>query len=266
MKGIAFLALLLSSAQAFQIAPTRSRRIQSSSNVRSENQPARRSKLFAPRLNASSGDKLTAPSLPKWDPTNWTPKRLHNSPLFRSAAILAALSLAGLSSNTPLAKMSNEAGATVHLLSFGTWFGTVAYTTFVAGITMYKNLERKTFGKLQSKLFPKYFSLCSLTILLQMVTLRNLAFLGQRATTALGVALAMTLLNQFYLEPKSTDIMFKRYEIEDLPDGKESQDYKKLASDFGKFHGISSLTNLIALCGAVAHGYFLASALAKVAL
>ena len=32
--------------------------------------------------------------------------------------------------------LSPKPAATVHLLSFGTWFGTVVYTTFVAGITV----------------------------------------------------------------------------------------------------------------------------------
>lgn len=95
----------------------------------------------------------------------------------------------------------------------------------------------------------------------QMVTLTSLPSLGVRATVALGAALAMTLLNQFYLEPSSTKIMFDRYELEDTPEGKESDGYKKLASSFGKFHGMSSLTNLVALGGAVAHGIYLASAL-----
>jgi hypothetical protein len=83
--------------------------------------------------------------------------------------------------------------------------------------------------------------------------------LGPASMRALAVALAVTVLNQFYLEPKSTKIMFDRYEMEDVPGGKDSDAYKKLAGDFGKFHGISSLTNLVALCGAVAHGSYLAA-------
>lgn len=130
---------------------------------------ARRSPLFRAEAPTSTTDEseLSVPTLSKWDPINWTPKRLHNSPLFRSAAILGALALAGYSSKSPLTQISTKAAATVNMLSFGTWFGTVAYTTFVAGITMYKNIPRQTFGKLQAKLFPKYFSLCSITILLQ---------------------------------------------------------------------------------------------------
>jgi Domain of unknown function (DUF4149) len=99
--------------------------------------------------------------------TAWTKKRLHNSPKFRSAAILGALLAAGLSSQSPLAKLPASSAAVLHTLSFATWFGTVAYTTFVLGITMFKNLPRQTFGKLQAKLFPKYFSLCSVSLVLQ---------------------------------------------------------------------------------------------------
>ena len=75
---------------------------------------------------------------------------LHNSPFFRSLAILYALLFAIYQgSNAPSDATANalqkvgkyfilspKAAATVHLLSFATWFGTVVYTTFVAGITV----------------------------------------------------------------------------------------------------------------------------------
>ena len=195
----------------------------------------------------------------------WTEKKLHNTPLFRSGSILAALGLAGYVSGSPLAALPSKTAATVHLLAFGTWFGSVVYTTFIAGITMFKNLPRKTFGRLQSKLFPKYFMLGATTILLQLITLKSLSSVPTaKATKALGSAFVMTLLNLFYLEPTSTRIMFDRYELEEQEGGKNSAEYKKLAGNFGKFHGMSSLSNLVALCGAVAHGFFLASALALV--
>lgn len=95
-----------------------------------------------------------------------------------------------------------------------------------------------------------------------MLTLQSLPSLANvtGTTRALVAALVMTLLNQFWLEPKSSSTMFRRYELED--DGnKESDEYKKLAASFGKYHGISSLTNLIALCAAIAQGTYLASAL-----
>jgi hypothetical protein len=71
----------------------------------------------------------------------------------------------------------------------------------------------------------------------------------------------MTLLNQFYLEPLSTDNMMERYRLEDTPGGKDTDEYKKHKASFGKLHGMSSLTNLIALCAGVVHAVYIASAL-----
>ena len=99
-----------------------------------------RSRLFfTPKEdNDSSGDKpFIRPAL-------------HNSPFFRSLAILYALLFAIYQGSTAptdatanaLQKvgkyliLSPKTAATVHLLSFATWFGTVVYTTFVAGITV----------------------------------------------------------------------------------------------------------------------------------
>ena len=42
----------------------------------------------------------------------------------------------------------------VHLLAYSVWLGSIFWTTFVAGIVMFKNLPRQQFGKVQSKLFP----------------------------------------------------------------------------------------------------------------
>lgn len=113
------------------------------------------------------------------DDTPFIKPALHNSNFFRAISILYALLFAVYTSSKPEATanalskfgkhlvLSSKAAAAVHMLSFGTWFGTVFYTTFVAGITMFKNLPRRTFGTLQSKLFPLYFKLCTGTIALQ---------------------------------------------------------------------------------------------------
>lgn len=99
--------------------------------------------------------------------------------------------------------------------------------------------------------------------IISLITLGRLPAVAAASQKALGVALIMTLLNQFYLEPTSTKIMFERYDLENSgdPGAKKSDQYKKLAANFGKFHGISSLTNLIALCGAAVHAFLLAAAL-----
>lgn len=196
----------------------------------------------------------------------WLKPALHNTPAFRAVSILSALGLAWYSTTTasnPLAAMSTKAAATTHLLAYGIWLGSAFYTTFIAGFTLFKNLPRQTFGKVQSKLFPKYFNLGAVTILLQLVTLAKLpSLMTTNVKRVLGTSMAMTLLNLAYLEPTATRIMFERYDLDNLPGGHTSEKYKKLAASFGKLHGLSSLANLIAFCGAVAHGFFIASVIA----
>ncbi len=93
--------------------------------------------------------------------------------------------------------------AFIHVIAWGLWLGSNVWTTFVAGITMFKNLPRQTFGRLQvrpscggfqlplwclpsdagadlttalsavvqSKLFPQYFTVAVCTGILQLGTL-----------------------------------------------------------------------------------------------
>lgn len=82
--------------------------------------------------------------------------------------------------------------------------------------------------------------------------------LSKTSELSLGVAFFSTLLNLLYLEPASTANMFDRYKLEDNGE-KETDEYKKMAKSFGKFHGMSSLFNLVALCGGIIHGCRLAS-------
>jgi len=53
--------------------------------------------------------------------------------------------------------------------------------------------------------------------------------------------------------------MFERYELEN--EGKqESDEYKAAAKKFGPLHGMSSLANLGALLGVIAHSWWLGGA------
>jgi len=206
------------------------------------------------------------PDLNSWDPTNWTAKNVLSSP--SSIAVLISLAIyAGSTTEMNMIKgiaVSSQIKAIVHLFSFASWFGTMIYTTFVAGITMFQNLPRQIFGKLQSKLFPIYFMMSSILILLQIPTIPSSVLDRDSSSFSspilLGCALVMTLLNQFLLEPLSTNIMFQRHALEN--DSKTNTDeHKKLGSKFGMYHGISALLNLGALICGMAHGYYLSLAL-----
>jgi hypothetical protein len=84
--------------------------------------------------------------------------------------------------------------------------------------------------------------------------------ISKTSELSLGIAFFSTLMNLLYLEPASTENMFGRYSLED-EGKKETEEYKKLAKSFGKFHGMSSLFNLVALCAGIVHGTRLASSL-----
>jgi len=151
-------------------------------------------------------EKKQMAGLERWDPQVWVAPAVHNRNSVRLLALLSTLLLA--SGSTVF--VSKQLTLFVHLLAYATWLGSVIYTTFVAGITMFRNLPRKTFGRLQSKLFPLYFQLCT-GMLIVLLTTGGASVLPNRAMMAnLAVALVMTLANLFVLEPKSTEIMFKR--------------------------------------------------------
>ncbi|KAG2441228.1 hypothetical protein HYH02_010071 [Chlamydomonas schloesseri] len=186
-----------------------------------------------------------------------------NTPLVRAAAVLGAVGLVAGST----ALLPGAVGAFLHVTAYGILLGAQLWNTFFVGITMFKNLPRQTFGKVQSKLFPQYFALTAGSNLLALATLwlagAGTTPAGTRALVALGVSLVGLLANWLYLEPICTDLMFQRYDIENLPE-KTDADKDKIAAlykQFGKWHGISSLVNLVSFCVVVAHGWYLASLL-----
>jgi hypothetical protein len=124
-------------------------------------------------------------SIPTRDPaTEWTPKTFQNSHLARSAAILLTLAAVGFSGHASLDRISGTTAAMIHLFSYSTWFGSIVYTTFFAGVTMFQNLPRHTFGRLQGKLFPKYFGLSSISVLLQVCSTLFICFLWEASSFA----------------------------------------------------------------------------------
>jgi len=241
--------LLLSSA----IKPTAAR--SASSANKGVGLGSRLLRASATASDTSSNDGLNRDGLTSWDPTNWVEPAAHNKNSFRFLAICAVVAIAATSSNA----ISPKWGAFIHMVAFATWFGSNFWTTFIGGITMYKNLPRQTFGSLQSKLFPKYFQLSAATIVTSLITLKAFSGADKSVYITLGVALLTTLVNLLWLEPASTKVMFERYSLENEKSRSEEESSRlsKLKKEFGKFHGISSMMNLIALCGSVAHAFWL---------
>ena len=85
----------------------------------------------------------------------------------RLAWVAAAVIVAARSSEYVPAKVA----VCTHLLAWGLWMGSNIWTTFAVGITMFKNMPRQMFGRVQAKLFPQYFATATAAVVLQMGTL-----------------------------------------------------------------------------------------------
>ncbi|XP_078661409.1 transmembrane protein 205-like [Branchiostoma floridae x Branchiostoma belcheri] len=170
----------------------------------------------------------------------------------------------------------------LHLFCVSAHFGTQVWVTFVAGLTMFHNLPRHTFGHIQGHLFPKYFTMGSVLGLVAMVTYMYEYHHGNLTThqqVEFGILVAVfvsALLNAAFIGPISLDIMNQQYTIEKEhghgheigthPAGKIQQDqkYQSVRKRFFMYHGISSLVNMVALVGNGVHVYYLASQLAGI--
>lgn len=131
----------------------------------------------------------------------------------------------------------------------------------------FKNMPRQMFGKVQSKLFPMYFALhagsivvCAGCLAFGAGAAGGMATIAKTAAVSLGTALGASLLNLLILEPKATTVMFERYALENAPSRDEAK-IKQLMKEFGKFHGISSLVNLVSMVAGASYTWWLASAL-----
>ena len=197
-----------------------------------------------------------------------------NKQLIRAAVLIAVLAASAYWTKLNFAR--NEADASVirdaqqqqnhlwvvlHLLAFSSWFGCSIWVSFIAGIIMFQNLPRHTFGRLQSKLFPAYFRFSSLCIVGAIYAAGKISSIGYENSQSLVIILVTILLNLFYFEPQTTKVMYERHVVERKlgtgheigvlkpADPKKANDpkLKALSKKFGMLHGISTLLNLGAL-------------------
>ena len=201
---------------------------------------------------------------------------------FRASTILIVLLLSIFSAKSSFLKSLKENKWVIHLFSFACFYGCSMWVTFVAGLVMFKSLPRHVFGKLQAKLFPKYFQFSILWIIIslgmevvvlydyhqspQMNSDMKKLLMPKKQSCILFAILVMLLINLYVLEPKTTKIMFKRHVVErkmntghevgvtkpapSILEAAEKSDVELLASlskEFGKLHGMSASLNLLAL-------------------
>lgn len=182
---------------------------------------------------------------------------LANNPWVRLSSVMAIVALSAKATGTLL---SMHALGFVHMMAFGMWFGTLGWTSTVFGIVAFRTLPRQMFGKLQSKLFPKYFTVTGAAPAFMMGTLYYLmqGSVPMHELRVLGVAALTAILNLGIAEPAATRVMFQRYALENAEGARDEDAIRSLKKEFGKWHGISSLLNLVNLVCAVGHAWFLA--------
>ncbi|XP_070534989.1 transmembrane protein 205-like [Ptychodera flava] len=167
----------------------------------------------------------------------------------------------------------------LHLLTFATYFGMQFWVTFIAGLTMFHNLPRHMFGSIQSKLFPKYFFIGSISSVVTMVTFLTVHPLGSMDNTQTKIQFGSLLtsilctISNIIVTSIMINYMIERNVIEKKKgfenhvghlDSKHfagDAKYKELSSKFLWYHGISSVLNLVALCANMVYLYILSSKL-----
>jgi hypothetical protein len=178
-----------------------------------------------------------------------------NKPLVRFAALAAIVAASAKATGFLTVKSIGF----IHMMAFGAWFGTLVWTSFIFGLVAFKTLARQTFGKLQSKLFPKYFALTGAAPGLMLGTLYYLTGGAPPVTEVrlLAISVACAVANLLVAEPAATSVMFERYTLENAEGERDQDRITALKKTFGKWHGISSLLNLVVLVCAVGHAYYL---------
>ncbi|OAV99280.1 hypothetical protein PTTG_07910 [Puccinia triticina 1-1 BBBD Race 1] len=146
-------------------------------------------------------------------------------------------------------------------LALGVNVGSAVWVSTIGGVILYKNAPRPLFGNLQAKLLPQYFKMTAgLSALMLGIHFKLGSSLHRScngcsdSTYVLRYLLATmtvsSLVNLFYVGPKTTEIMFARHELEAAENKSYDQEdasdrMKQLNKQFSKLHGISSGLNLI---------------------
>lgn len=156
----------------------------------------------------------------------------------------------------------------LHLLAISFTWGMQVWVTFIAGFALVWQVTRHTFGLVQSKLFPVYFYclIGSNAVSLALYAVYHpRELLDWHESLQMGLyflALIMAGVNSQWFGPAATEVMFQMRKVEKehgLGDqiglGSQKEAYAKLKEQdpkyrackgtFGRYHGLSSLCNLI---------------------
>ena len=142
------------------------------------------------------------------------------------------------------------------------WFGAGLFLTVVVGPNFFSPavtdlVGRQNAGLIAQSVLAKYFVLqgvCTVVALaLQLRSVTGGSALARRSRWGLAVVLALVCVGGFWLQPKLVELNRQRYAITT-----SAEERPILARQFGMWHGVSQMGNLLVLIGALAHLVILA--------
>lgn len=153
-----------------------------------------------------------------------------------------------------------------HFLACSFAIGGPAFYGFVAAPILFKTLPRSEFRRVLSEVFPKYF----FTQTVAPIVLRLLSpFKVCPVSTALLVASSVSgAINYFWLLNTCRSLSNQRKALEDSgadvdSNGEATPEYATLTKQFGKYHGISTLSNMVLLLTIALYGVFVSRSLVR---
>ncbi|KAK6203228.1 uncharacterized protein RJT21DRAFT_119375 [Scheffersomyces amazonensis] len=145
-----------------------------------------------------------------------------------------------------------------HLLTYSVLFGGSLYYSYIVSPLVFKKLPREEFSNLQNQVFPTYFIGQSIgPVLLALISPYKFC---PFTSGLLALSTVGGLLNYFWLLPVCRDIKEKRNKLvadklDKTATGELTEEFKELSSQFGKYHGISTLVNTISIVALGVYGW-----------
>lgn len=150
----------------------------------------------------------------------------------------------------------------VNLLLYSLAFGGGIMHSYIVSPIAFKHLKREEFGNLQNKVFPLYFiGQTAAPILIGLTA----PMCPKTVGPVLLLSAVAGALNYFWILPVCKRIKEDRSKLvaeklhEQVVDGEtvNTEEFTKLNKQFGMYHGISSLLNLVSLTTLGVYGFLL---------
>lgn len=143
---------------------------------------------------------------------------------------------------------------TTHLLSYSFIFGASTYYSYIISPKMFKVLDKESFSTMQSAVFKQYFCLQALSgLVLPLLAHKSGLQIGKVGYYSAGVSFIASLANLLWLQPLCHDIKKQRQAL-DLSKPEDAVEDDILRKQFGKYHGLSLLMNVIYSASLLTYG------------